>query len=335
MYPWDYELYQTEISPYQGVCIIAKPGLVSKVWRNMEQYFITVQWGAINPVFIIGAYFKKEKRREILNQIKQIINRIRKTYKDPNIFMFWDLNPWSRFTVKTVEKELNLAISQINANIITRKQRRLKEVNESWLDFLFSTNNILKWQVIENFKSDHIPILFESKVCWSTKTRNNIILRKKIINKNQIEKLITTDSWPLISNPRDQRKLFWSITKLRPNIKLRKDLDEIWNRQTNWAEKEINIKTLLNENFKNYISGLDIDSFRDAQNFYQIAKAMIKPKRGKIAKGIKEGDIIHMDDNKTKLVQKFFNNIYMMTILPITKSKTTAFLILLQRLNMH
>ena len=143
MYPWDYELFQTEISPYQGVLIIAEPGLVSKVLRNMKQYFITVQWWAINLIFIIGAYFKKEKRREILNQIKQIINRIRKTYKDPNIFMFWDLNPWYRFTVKTVEKELNLTISQINANIITRKQRRLKEVNESWLDFLFRTNNIL------------------------------------------------------------------------------------------------------------------------------------------------------------------------------------------------
>ena len=62
MYPWDYELYKNWISPYQGVCIIAKPGLVSKVWRNMEQYFVTVQWGAINSVFIIGAYFKKEKR---------------------------------------------------------------------------------------------------------------------------------------------------------------------------------------------------------------------------------------------------------------------------------
>ena len=66
-------------------------------------------------------------------------------------------------------------------------------------------------------------------------------------------------------------------------------MDEIWNRQTNWAEKEINIKTLLNENFKNYISGLDIDNFRDAQNFYQIAKAMIKPKRGKIERVLKKG----------------------------------------------
>ena len=91
---------------------------------------------------------------------------------------------------------------------------------------------------------------------------------------------------------------------------MRKDLDEIWNRQINWAEKEINIKTLLNENFKNYISGLDIDNFRDPQNFYQKVKAMIKPKRGKIVKGIKEVDFIHMDGNKTKLVQKIFNNIY-------------------------
>ena len=139
-----YECHQTEYSTHQGVCIISKIGLVLKVWKNKEQYFITVQWGTSNPVFIIGAYFKKEKRREILSQIKQIINRIRKVYNNPNILLFWDLNPWGKFTVKTVEKELNLSVSEINKNLIIIKQRRLNEVNESWLQF----NSIFKDKLV-------------------------------------------------------------------------------------------------------------------------------------------------------------------------------------------
>ena len=62
MYPWDYELYQTEISPYQGVCIIAKPGLVSLCLEKYGTIFHHSSMRAINPVFIIGAYFNKEKR---------------------------------------------------------------------------------------------------------------------------------------------------------------------------------------------------------------------------------------------------------------------------------
>ena len=32
-----------------------------KSMENKEQYLITIQWGTTNLVFIIGAYFKKER----------------------------------------------------------------------------------------------------------------------------------------------------------------------------------------------------------------------------------------------------------------------------------
>ena len=120
-YPTDYELYQTDVYLHQGVWIIVRKGLATKIWRNNEQYFITIQLRETNPVVVIGAYFRFELRMKILFQIKQIIERIRKAYNNPNILLFCDLNPGGK--VDLIEKELNLKISTINSSLVTRKQK--------------------------------------------------------------------------------------------------------------------------------------------------------------------------------------------------------------------
>ena len=98
-----------------------------------------------------------------------------------------------------------------------------------------------------------------------------------------------------------------------------------------WTDKEINIKMLLNEIFQKYISGLGIEKFNDTRAFYKIAKAMIKPKGGIFVKGIKEGDIIHIDKDKVELIEKHFKNLYDDNINNHKKLKTITFLILNQR----
>ena len=75
LYNKDYEVNQAEYAPHQGVWIITKLGYTTKVWKSNEPYFITVQWGEADPIFIIGAYFKIVKQKAIMEQIKKKIKR--------------------------------------------------------------------------------------------------------------------------------------------------------------------------------------------------------------------------------------------------------------------
>ena len=77
-----------------------------------------------NSNFIIGTYFKENMKEIILNQIGTLIKRIRKTYINPNITMYWDLNPDKTFTAEKVEKKLGLKKQQM---IIKQQSRGNKE----------------------------------------------------------------------------------------------------------------------------------------------------------------------------------------------------------------
>ena len=87
--------------------------------------------------FIIGIYFKQNYKQEIRTQTNNFIKRIKKTYENPEIFLFWDLNPDTKFTPELIEKTLNLKFWPQNKIVKTRQQKRLDVINESTLDFFF------------------------------------------------------------------------------------------------------------------------------------------------------------------------------------------------------
>ena len=117
----NYEIYNTNLSKYQGVLIDVKKGLTSKLFINSEPYILAVQINiGFQNYFIIGGYFKEKIKEKILNEIKRFINRIRITYKDPKIILFGDINTNQTFTIQKVENQLNLSASDKNKEIITR-----------------------------------------------------------------------------------------------------------------------------------------------------------------------------------------------------------------------
>ena len=76
----NYEIYQTKYSKYQGVCIIAKKNKVKKIYTNEEQYIISVEAKTNEKTyFIIRVYFKQKIKSRILEQLKKLITRIKKT----------------------------------------------------------------------------------------------------------------------------------------------------------------------------------------------------------------------------------------------------------------
>ena len=114
------------------------------------------------------------------------------------------------------------------------------------------------------------------------------------ISIKAIKCLIKDKNWPDELNLKRQNRLFWKKIKIRPTIKVHENINQAIGKTTNWEEIDINIKTILNENFKEYIRGLDVTNFNGANTFYKIAKSILKPKMGKFVKGIKINDVIYL-----------------------------------------
>ena len=55
--------------------------------------------------FVIGAYFKQNSKVTIMEQIKRLLRRIRKTFINPTIILFGDLNPDKQLTIKIIMME--------------------------------------------------------------------------------------------------------------------------------------------------------------------------------------------------------------------------------------
>ena len=127
----DYKTFQTQYAQHQGVCIITRTGNTTKVFKPNDPNLIAVQQGNVNPILIIGAYFKRDLRIKLLHKIKRFINRINKTHQNANIYLFCDLNPDSQFKPKKVTNELNLKFAKLNEKLITRSQKFKNETKES------------------------------------------------------------------------------------------------------------------------------------------------------------------------------------------------------------
>ena len=74
--------------------------------------------------------------------------------------------------------------------------------------------------------------------------------------------------------------------------------------------KEINIRTLVIEGFKIYVKNLDLFIVHDKKIFFKIVNSFIKNNKVKTVKGIKEGELILMGEEKDKSVEKHFTQLF-------------------------
>ena len=107
------------------------------------------------PYFIVGAYFQQSLKREILQKLNNLFNRIRNTYNNAEIILFWDLNPDKDFSPEAIKKTLKLNYSELNKNLITREEM-IHSINwRSTLDYYFSTQYINQLITLDKNESDH------------------------------------------------------------------------------------------------------------------------------------------------------------------------------------
>ena len=198
----NYDCFQTKYSKYQGVAIIIKRNWVQKVFTNNEPYIIGVQANfGKNITFFIGAYLKENSKDEILKQIKDLIQRIKKSYENPLIIVYEDFNTNNQnFSIDYIEKTIKLKSSIMNKSTITREQKREVKINKSTLDYFLTNLNPTTLEIWEGGGSDHKPIVSDMNVPnITTRKREKFTINKSIIpSVNTINKILDNKQWPTI-----------------------------------------------------------------------------------------------------------------------------------------
>ena len=152
-----YDIFRTQDANHQGVWILAKKNTVLKSYINEEPYIIAIE--LINKTFIIGVYMKEDSKYLIFEQLKNLINRIRRKYKTPKIIVFGDFNTNQNWRIKQIEIATNLRWSKLNKTLITRRAKINEERWESTLDYFLTSGQIKSIKTIEEGDSDHLPII--------------------------------------------------------------------------------------------------------------------------------------------------------------------------------
>ena len=97
----------------------------NREWRHCEKKCIltsSVRSSGKIIAYIIGIYRKKESKVKITEEVKKIINRIKRKWVNPNILVFGDMNESKDSQVTKLERVWKLASPHLNKTIITRDQ---------------------------------------------------------------------------------------------------------------------------------------------------------------------------------------------------------------------
>ena len=303
-----YDIFRTQDANHQGVWILAKKNTVLKSYVNEEPYIIAIE--LINKTFIIGVYMKEDSKYLILEQLKNLINRIRRKYKTPKIIVFGDFNTNQNWRIKQIEIATNLRWSKLNKTLITRRAKINEERRESTLDYFLTSVIIKSIETTEEGDSDHLPIIaniYFHKTNW-VKIKD-YILKTDYKNSEENIKALLSSKWPEENG--QNSNIFKNKIKIRPVIKMQSSANEIIKQNNNWNERNIKLNDIRKNGFINYMKNLNIYWRQDKRSFYNILNSVIKYiMRGKIIKGIKADDTILYGKEKDKFIKNYYERLF-------------------------
>ena len=153
----EYETFRTINWSSKGVCIICKRGIVEKSYTNDEPYLMAIKLRQ-QDTYIIGVYMKEDIKQNILNQIVNLLKRIRRKNSNPNIILFEDCNTSQNWRIDMIEKVTNLKVPEDNKTWVTRSQKRMQQLSWNTLDYSLTNSSVTNFCWIEHSQSDHFPI---------------------------------------------------------------------------------------------------------------------------------------------------------------------------------
>ena len=148
--------------------------------------------------------------------------------------------------------------------------------------------------------------------------RKNVIRKTISINTSKVSKILNYKNWPDVQIK--NKGLWVRRLTIRPFIRINIEIRYEFSKKIKWEEKDLNLRNYWNESFKNYVKVLDLNLSNEKKKFYQISKSLLKFNKGKIVKGIKEGDQVILGSKTVKRVEKYFNNLFNVKII---KNKRT------------
>ena len=302
-------LIQNQRCSHQGVMIIAKKDTVLKAYMNDEPYILAVELNN-SKIFIIGVYMKEEMKNAILEELRTLINRMRKKFSNPNIIVYGDFNNNQHWKIEKIEKTTKLKWSEQNRKLITREQQMKDKKITSTLDYFLTSGEILNITAAEKGESDHLPIIANIKVNYTNRTKvENYIYKTEYSNNEESMRELLNSNWP--ENWQLSRNIFKKKLKIRPVIKMQNKANQIIKEDNSWNDKTIKLNDLRRSGFIEYMKNLDISLKTDKKIFYNILNSVIKYKaKGKLVRGIKWGDTILYGREKDTFVKNHYEKLY-------------------------
>ena len=304
-----YDWFRTKDADHQGVMIIAKKDTVLKAYMNDEPYILAVELNN-SKIFIIGVYMKEEMKNAILEELRTLINRMRKKFSNPNIIVYGDFNNNQHWKIEKIEKTTKLKWSDQNKKLITREQQMKDKKITSTLDYFLTSGEILNITTAEKGESDHLPIIANIKVNYTNRTKvENYIYKTEYSNNEESMRELLNSNWP--ENWQLSRNIFKKKLKIRPVIKMQNKANQIIKEDNSWNDKTIKLNDLRRSGFIEYMKNLDISLKTDKKIFYNILNSVIKYKaKGKLVRGIKWGDTILYGREKDTFVKNHYEKLY-------------------------
>ena len=253
---------------------------------------------------------KEDQKSSILEQLTNLINRVKRKYKHPNIIIYGDFNTNQQWNIQHIENMTKLKWSDLNKNIPTRSQKRNNAILNNTLDYFLSSTKINEINTIKTELPDHYPLI--AKIQWNQQPKQikAYIHRSDFkINSEKINKLINSE-WPESSSS-DTKKIFKEKLQIRPVIKIQNKANAIFKNKTNWEDKELKLKDLRSTEFKEFIKSIDMNNLIDKRTFYKMMNSLLKYKiKGKIIKGIMIKDTIVYGTDKKTIIKNYFEQLY-------------------------
>ena len=317
-----YKVIQTKKQNFQGVSIISKDFDIKIEWEDVQ-----TSWFLVSSIrkegkviaYVIGIYRKTTLKREITQEISNILKRIRRKHQKISIIIYGDMNTNRKDNIEKLKNLWKLRCNPNNKMLITRTQMIKDKQTESTLDFIMSTDNIKNIRRIEQKGgSDHYPILAEIEI--SNNWRTNKTYKLTRINRNptreQITELFKT-GWPL---QECKNKLHWfnNTSTIRPKIYISLEKQKAFKEDT-WENIINKIKEITKQEYDEFINEINVQNQNDIVRFYKSINNIIKYKnKNKIVKSIKKNNEIQTKSKSLKIWLQYYDQI-LNTNEPITK----------------
>ena len=210
-----------------------------------------------------------------------------------------------------IEGKTKLKTIKDNKLSITRIQKRNEEISYSTLYYFQSSWKIEKFEIVGKANSDHLPMTVSINIKWMwIKNKNILITRNVIPSTEEIKDLLKSKDWPSKIDIEATKKICQKKLNIRPTINIQECANQILEIKSR-KDAAIDIKTAMSKNFQDYVKDLDLLKTKDTAKFCRKVNNFLKYKvRGKIVKGILEGDVILSGKEKRNKVKQYFSDIY-------------------------